>query len=106
MPVIDVVRAMEGLPMPLPREMLDELGRRSLVESRLADSDKLRDLAFTALRCWFWAVVGLGCMAFSFHTTVIWLGETAFWAGLGMGNAGIIFSLLGAYRRGERRGDW
>lgn len=92
--------------MPLPRGMLEELTRKRREESRLANHDKVRDLTFTALRCWFWAAAGLACIAWSLHTTLMWLGEAAFWAGLGMGNAGIIFSLLGAYRRGERRGDW
>jgi membrane associated rhomboid family serine protease len=92
--------------MPLPRDMLEELGRKRLGESRLADRDKLRDLALTALRCWFWAVAGLACIAWSMHTTVMWLGRAAFWSGLAIGNSGIVFTLLGAYRRGERRGDW
>ena len=92
--------------MPLPREMLEELGRKRLSESRLANRDKIRDLVLTSLRCWFWALAGIACIAWSYHTTVLWLGKAAFWSGLAMGNGGIIFSLLGAYRRGESRGDW
>ena len=89
--------------MPLPREMLEEFGRKRREESRLADRDRILDLTFTVLRCWFWAAAGLACIAWSLHTTLMWLGKAAFWTGLGMGNAGIAFSLLGAYRRGERR---
>ncbi|HET7553679.1 MAG TPA: hypothetical protein VFK04_20465 [Gemmatimonadaceae bacterium] len=92
--------------MPLPQEMLEELGRKRREESVLANRDKVRDLAFSALLCWFWAGAGLACIAWSLHTTVLWLGKTAFWGGIAIGNAGILFTLLGAYRRGERRGDW
>lgn len=92
--------------MPLPKEMLEELGRKRREESVLANRDKLHDLAFTALLCWLWALAGLACIAWSLHTTVLWLGRAAFWGGLAIGNAGIVFTLLGAYRRGEQRGDW
>jgi hypothetical protein len=34
------------------------------------------------------------------------LGRGLFYAGVGAGNAGVIFSILGWYRRGERRGDF
>lgn len=92
--------------MPLPRAMLEDMGRRRRDESRLADRDRVRDLALTAVKCLAWAAAGLAFIAWSLHTSVMWLGKAAFWTGLAMGNAGILFSLLGAYRRGEERGDW
>jgi hypothetical protein len=92
--------------MPLPRELLEEMQQRRRVETRLANRDKVRDLVWTALQCWGWAVLGIVCILWSAHTTVLWLGRTAFWSGLAVGNGGIFFSLLAAYRRGERRGDW
>jgi hypothetical protein len=97
---------MEELVMPLPREMLEELGRKRREESVVANRDKARDLVLSALLCWLWALVGLACIAWSLHTTVLWLGKTAFWGGIAIGNSGILFTLLGTYRRGERRGDW
>jgi hypothetical protein len=45
-------------------------------------------------------------IAWSAHTTDEVLGHAAFWGGLGLGNSGIIYTLLAAYRRGEKRGDW
>jgi hypothetical protein len=92
--------------MPLPAEILEDLGRKRSEESRLANRDKRRELVLAALLCWFWAGAGLLCIAWSMHTTVPWLGKAAFWAGLAIGNAGILFTLLYVYRRGERRGDW
>ncbi|HEU6451158.1 MAG TPA: hypothetical protein VFT57_07030 [Gemmatimonadaceae bacterium] len=92
--------------MPLPPDILEELARKRLAESRLANRDRVQDLALTVLCCIFWAACGLACIALSAHTKVMWFGKAMFWAGLGVGNAGIMFTLLAAYRRGERRGDW
>ena len=65
-----------------------------------------RDLAWTALQCVAWVVLGLALVAWSLHTTDVVLGRAAFFAGLGVGNAGWLFSVLAAYARGEKRGDW
>jgi hypothetical protein len=46
------------------------------------------------------------CVAWSFHTTDTSYGRMAFFGGLGVGNGGVIFTLLAVYRRGEARGDW
>jgi hypothetical protein len=45
-------------------------------------------------------------IAWSAHTNDETLGNAAFWGGLGLGNSGIIYTLLAGYRRGEKRGDW
>jgi hypothetical protein len=34
------------------------------------------------------------------------LGRIAFWGGLLIGNGGVMFTLIRAYLRGERRGEW
>jgi hypothetical protein len=94
----------------LPTQSLDELreemARKRAAEHVEAERVKWRDLAFTAAQCLAWAAVGIFLLMWSVHTTDVKLGKAAFFAGLGVGNAGIIFSLLGAYRRGEERGDW
>jgi hypothetical protein len=92
--------------MPLPRHLLDDLQRRRAQEDKAAERDKLLDYARTAVMCWAWCLVGLALIGWSFHTTDESWGRIAFLAGLGLGNAGMIFTLLGAYRRGEQRGDW
>jgi hypothetical protein len=92
--------------MPIPREISEELQRRRLSEHGEAERDKRWDYLRTALECWGWAVLGVALMAWSVHTTDERFARAAFWAGLGVGNAGWIFSILGLYRRGEARGDW
>ena len=71
-----------------------------------ADRDRRRDFFRTALECLAWCAFGLLGMAWGLHSTDALLGKGAFWAGVGAGNAGVIFALLGWYRRGERRGDF
>lgn len=92
--------------MPLPRHITDDLAAKRLAESREAARDERRAMARTAFICLGWCALGLCLMAWSFHTDDEVLGRAAFWGSLGVGNGGIIFTLLGAYRRGEERGDW
>lgn len=92
--------------MPLPKHLLDELGARRDAESKEAQRDKWRDILVTSLQCLAWSAVGIALVLWSAHTTSLTYGRMAFFAGLGIGNGGIIFTLLAAYRRGERRGDW
>ena len=92
--------------MPLPRHLLEEQARRRADENELAQRDAIRDYLRTALACVMWSAFGIFLVLWSFHTTDMTLGKAAFSAGLGIGNGGIIFTLLGAYRRGEKRGDW
>jgi hypothetical protein len=85
------------------QEQMAERNRRLAEE---ADGDKRRDALLTALACLGWMLLGLFCLAWSFHTTDPVYGRAAFFAGIGIGNGGIVFTLLGFYRRGEQRGDW
>ena len=71
-----------------------------------ADRDKWHDVLWTAVRCVLWMLLGAFPLAWSFHTTDPIYGRAAFTAGVGIANGGIIFTLLGLYRRGEQRGDW
>ena len=92
--------------MPIPAEIREELARRRNAEHREAQRDTRRDYVRTALACWAWCLLGLAFIALSFRLADVTTAEALFWLGLGTGNAGIIFTLLGAYRRGEKRGDW
>ena len=51
-------------------------------------------------------VVGVCAILWSAHTTSRLYGLMAFWGGLALGNGGMLFTLMAAYRRGEERGDW
>jgi hypothetical protein len=85
---------------------LDEIAARDRADAEEADRERFRDLMRSSLRCVAWGALGMFCVAWSVHTTDVAYGKMAFFAGLGAGNGGVIFTLLGAYRRGERRGDW
>jgi hypothetical protein len=93
-------------PMPLPRELLDQMAAKRAHESVEADRDRRRDHVRTALQCLGWCALGVYCIGWALHTTDEGLGRIFLFLGLAIGNGGIIFTLLAAYRRGERRGDW
>ena len=88
------------------RDVLDAIEARAQAAHVDANRDRRRDLALTALACLGWSALGIMCILWSAHTTDFTYGTIAFYGGLGIGNAGIVFSLAGAYRRGEARGDW
>lgn len=83
-----------------------ELLARRLEEARIADRDRRLDLARAAVACFAWATLGIAAILWSAHTTNTGWGRIAFFGGVIIGNGGIIFTLLAAWRRGERRGDW
>ena len=88
------------------RALREEMAARNRRLAEEADADKRRDAVLTALCCLLWMALGVACLLWSFHTTDAAYGRAAFYAGLGIGNGGIVFTLLGFYRRGEQRGDW
>lgn len=92
--------------MSTSRELLDAIAARDEAAQVEANRDRRRDLGLTALVCLGWSALGIACILWSGHTTNYTYGTMAFYSGLGVGNGGIIFTLLGAYRRGEKRGDW
>jgi len=92
--------------MKTRKELLEEMGRRRAEEAVEASRVTRRDLTWTALQCVAWAGAGIFLILWSAHTTDIVLGRAAFYAGVGVGNGGWIFTALAAYARGEKRGDW
>jgi hypothetical protein len=92
--------------MPLPRARAEELAAERRAEAELAHRDTLWDYVLTALTCLVWAGLGIFLLMWSAHTTSLTYGRIAFWAGLAVGNGGVLFTLIAAYARGERRGDW
>ena len=85
------------------REEMAARHREALAEAERA---KRHDLIRTAILCVGWVALGIFLILWSFHTTSLAYGRIAFFAGIGIGNGGWIFTMLGAYRRGEERGDW
>ncbi len=92
--------------MPLRRELLEEMGRTREAAELEAERVRRRDMVCTGVMCVVWMVIGLYLVGFSMHTTDDRYARPAFYAGVIVGNAGIAFTLLRAYRRGEERGDW
>jgi hypothetical protein len=92
--------------MPLPAELLEGMVARSQAAESRARWDLRIDLTLTALACMAFSTAGIALIGFALHTTNPWIGRICFWSGLAVGNSGILFTLLAAYRRGERRGDW
>jgi hypothetical protein len=92
--------------MPIPQSLRDEMAVRQAEANERAGRDKARAIVWTAAACVGWAAAGLFCLAWSAHTTDVKAGWIAVWFGLLIGNGGVVFTLLRAYVRGERRGDW
>lgn len=87
-------------------ELREAIAARARRERELAQGDTLRDLLVTVLQCFGWVAIGLFLVAWAFHTTSETWGRIAFLSGIAIGNGGWIFTMLAAYRRGEKRGDW
>jgi hypothetical protein len=92
--------------MPLPAGLLETMAGKSRAAESRARWDTRRDVLLTALLCLLFSAAGIALIGAALHTTDRWAGRALFWGGLALGNCGIIFTLLAAYRRGERRGDW
>ncbi|HEU4566117.1 MAG TPA: hypothetical protein VFS05_15760 [Gemmatimonadaceae bacterium] len=92
--------------MPLPKQIADDMARRYADVATAADRDRRRDLLRAAIICLIWAAAGIACILWSAHTAREEWSQIAFYGGIAIGNGGVVFTILGAYRRGEERGDW
>ena len=92
--------------MAIRRPGLAEQAARNAQSEREAARDTRRDFIFTCLRMVMFVAIGYAFVGFSAHTADYWLGKVLFWAGLTIWIPGVMFTLLGYYRRGEKRGDW
>ncbi|MEO7455422.1 MAG: hypothetical protein ABIY52_04120 [Gemmatimonadaceae bacterium] len=92
--------------MGLPRADLKGVAERNAIANREADRDTRRDFVFTCLRMIGFVAIGYVFVGISAHVTDVALGWIYFWAGVTIWIPGVLFTLLGFYRRGEMRGDW
>lgn len=92
--------------MPLPQDLLEQVAAKARAAESRARWETRLDLIFTAFTCLLFSAGGIALIGLALHTTNVWVGRGCFWGGIALGNSGIIFTLLAAYRRGERRGDW
>ena len=92
-------------PMPLPREILEQIGEQRLAAQLQADRDRRRLWLRTLILCVMWSLLGLSLIAWSLHTTDAFYGELAFWAGLGIGDGGTLLTLVSGWHTAERK-EW
>ena len=87
-------------------EELERIAAERLVAEREATRYARRELFFTALQCVAFCALGLVIMFFAFYVTDLQIGRALLWGGMAVGYAGMAWTLLAAYVRGEKRGDW
>lgn len=92
--------------MPLPKTLLEEMQRKRDAEAHQATRDTRLDHVRTALACVVWSFVGCALLGVAFHTGSESIGRVFFIGGQFVGYTGIVVTLIRAYLRGERRGDW
>ena len=92
--------------MPIPRKSYHEMIARSEAAHRAAQRETVRDLLRTCGHMVFWVIAGWLLIGLSAYTTREALGWVLYWAGFAVWIPGVLFALLAAYRRGEKRGDW
>jgi hypothetical protein len=91
--------------MPLRRELLEEMARTRDAAEAAAERGRRRELVRAGLLCIAWMLIGLYLLGWSMHTSDEHYGRIAFYSGVIVGNAGILYTLLDCYRRLETRGD-
>ena len=85
---------------------LERIARERLEAERQVSRVYRRELLRVCLECLGSSFLGLFCMAFALHTSDAGYGAIAWWGGMVVGYSGIALSLISAYIRGDRRGDW
>ena len=105
-PLPDEREAARGSAGPRLRALREEIAARTREQNEAASRETRRDLVMASIQAVGWVALGLFLIAFAMHTTSEAYGRMAFYAGVAIGNGGWIFTMLAAYRRGERRGDW
>lgn len=88
------------------KEELERIAQERLEAERQVARTSRWELARVCGECLGSALIGGFVSMSALHTTDASLGAILWWGGMVIGYSGIFLSLLTAYRRGERRGDW
>lgn len=88
------------------QDELDRIGAERLAAERDVERAARRSIWLALLGCAASCAAGMLILGFAFWTKDRQLGMVFFWSGLLLGYAGMAYSLLSAYRTGEKRGDW
>jgi uncharacterized YccA/Bax inhibitor family protein len=92
--------------MPIQKEYYDALIERNGKTERSARRDTTRDMLRTMGYLALCVLGGLALIGFALHVSDYAVGIIFWWAGHAVWLSGVLFVLLAAYRRGEKRGDW
>ena len=92
--------------MPINKRLYEEMQVKREAEHHKAERDRRWSMIRSGLLCIMWAVLGLICYAFAFHTTDPGWAQIYTWGAYVITYSGITFTLARAYLKGEKRGDW
>jgi hypothetical protein len=84
----------------------ERIATERLAAERDARRETRRDFLRASAQCVGFCAAGLFIMFFAFHVDDLQAGRAFLWGGMVVGYSGIAYTLLSAYRRGEKRGDW
>lgn len=92
--------------MPLPEKYLRQQMETCAAAEREGRWDRAREWARMLGEIVLWTSLGLGGIALAFNAFDYELGMIYWWAGSAVWFGGVSAAVLGAYRRGEERGQW
>ena len=92
--------------MPIPEQYRRQLVEHHATAEREARHATRADMLRTARDIGLWTLLGLLFLGFALGVDDEAYGRVFWWAGAAIWFSGVTFSVLAAYRRGERRGDW
>ncbi|MGH7693623.1 MAG: hypothetical protein ACRENH_01510 [Gemmatimonadaceae bacterium] len=92
--------------MPVSERYYKELLHTHEEAERQAQKDTRREWIRVLAQIFLWTTLGLVGIALAFHVYDESLGWVYWWAGAFVWVAGWCVTMLTAYRRGVRRGDW
>ena len=88
------------------KEEYERIAAERLAAEQESRSILRRDFLQSALQCVAFCALGLAVMFFAFYVNDLLIARAFLWGGMAVGYGGIFYTLLSAYRRGEKRGDW
>lgn len=84
----------------------ERIGRERQLAGRESDRLYRWELLRVCGEMFGWTAVGLVIAAFAFHVNDRDTGMIYLYGGMVVNITGVTWAITGAYRRGEKRGDW
>ena len=92
--------------MPMNKKLYQELQQKHEADHVAAERERRWSLIRSGIACLVWALLGLVCYGFAFHTTDMGMAKIYQWGAYVITYGGVSFTCLRAYRKGVERGDW